>query len=100
MGLKYEAWEKPFKDKLYLLQALTRGEAFKLIDQKDCRKLLGEFRRLDVEYLKALVLKSELGSEIIKVNLMGITCERSELLVKLDSLVFSIHNLTIEPLIC
>jgi radical SAM superfamily enzyme YgiQ (UPF0313 family) len=97
---EYEDWEKPFKDKLYLLQALTRGEAFKSIDQKYCTKLLGEFRRLDVEYLKALILKSELGSEIIKVDLQGITCKRDALLVKLDSLLFSVHNLTIEPLTC
>ncbi len=97
---EYDTWEKTVKEQLYRLQALTRGEAFKQRDQTKYTKLLGRFRRLDFEYLKALVLEAEMRSEAITNNLMEKTCKRKELLAELDSLVFGVNTLTIEPLTC
>ena len=97
---EYEIWEKAATEKLYFLQALTRGEAAKGNNQEKIRKMLGNLRRLDFEYLKALIAKYDHSYDKATMSFIEIKLKRNLLLAQLDLICPRGQANEIEAIVC
>jgi len=55
----FKSWEEETSNLVYVIQALSRGEMSSEDERKKLKRILGEFRQLDLEFLESLVTKIE-----------------------------------------
>lgn len=76
----FSAWEAPYMEKIYEIQATTRGEVPTEELRTERRERLGKLRAIDLDVLNGLVRSAKNGGDPLSENLASFAMQRDILL--------------------